>query len=101
MTTEASLIARYLSNLEQEAGLQNNAPFEAWRARTSIAEAEVLIADAEARARSLHGGLISAADGYGFVDRFIGAFVRSVASDVAGVLGMFAPLNTLFSMPLL
>jgi len=101
MTTEASLLTRYLSNLEHEAGLQNNAPYEAWQARRSIAEAEALIADVETRARSLQGGLISAADGYGFVDRFIGAFVRSIASDVAGVLGMFAPLNTLLSMPLI
>lgn len=102
MTTEASLFGHYLSLLQGEASsmLGPNAPHEAWHARHSIGDAQTVVEESEARARSLHGALVSAADGYGFVDRFIGSVVRSLASDIAGVVGAFAPIHALMASPL-
>lgn len=102
LAVEASLLGRTLSILESSSGLStSNAPHEAWHARRSVGEALAHLGESESRARSLHGALVAAAEGYGFVDRFIGSVVRSLASDVAGVLGAFAPLNTLLPLPLI
>lgn len=97
---EVGVLGHYLSILERGTSLGTTAPHEAWHARRTIALSEARLVDAEAQARVLRDALNAAADGYGFVDRFIGSVVRSLASDVAGLLGALAPLNTLLSLPL-
>jgi hypothetical protein len=104
MTSELSSCGHSLSALGRDASfswLVADPPGEVSQARNALRAAESYLADAEDQARSLHGALVTAAQGYGFVDRFVGAVVKSVVADVAGVAGMVAPLALAVNLPFL
>lgn len=101
MATQLSLIGHYLSALEREASstVGANAPHEAWQARRTIGRAVTVVGTGEAQAHALTVGLTDAAEGYGFVDRFIGSVVQSLSADIAGVAGAIAPVVFLANLP--
>jgi hypothetical protein len=67
------------------------APADAARAELDIDQVHIVLAELEVQARALAWALGSAADGYGFVERFIGHLGQELSGDVAALAGKLVP----------
>lgn len=67
-----------------------HAPADAARAEFDIDQAKIVLAEIEAQSRAIGWALSSAAEAYGFVERFIGGLGTQLLGDVSSLAGSVA-----------
>ena len=105
LAAEAASLRFHLASIDALVSMNGLAaggsPASAARAELDIDQARIILAEIEAQARVFEWALGTAADGYGFVERFIAGLGSSAGGALGALLGQFLPVLGLAAAPAL